>query len=255
MKKFLSILFSLSLALSVFSFNVSASEVITPITNEIRTVSLESTSAEFQAVLAESGAVINEETQLELVPLSTTGARSEGSALIVTNQVEEQVVKNVIIPVGDDTIGFETSTITRSGSFTNDNISLGWDAKIIISGTAVFDRYVPVIGGGTYYRPISASFSYQPEVENSTVHFLEMLYSCTGPVYSYSDFEYQGYDYDYIIRVYSTFPVSGRTYSTNDPFFSDLVICPSYGALNGHYMTFNTRIDGRDDGITVRIFD
>lgn len=255
MKKFLSILLSLSLPLSVFSINVSASEVMTPVTNEIHTLSLENTSAELQEVLVESGAVINEDTQLELVPLSTTGTYSKGSALIITNQVEEQVVKNVIVPVGDDTIGFETSTITRSGSYTDGNISLGWDAKIIISGTAIFDSYVSSIGGETYYRPIGASFSYQPEDASSTVYFLEMLYSCAGPVYSYPGFEDQGYDYEDVIRVYSTFPVSGRTYSTNDPFFSDLVICPSYSMMNGHYMTFNTRIDGRDDGITVRIFD
>lgn len=258
MKKFLSILFSLSLALSVFSINVSASEVTTPITNEIRTVSLESTSAEFQAVLAESGAEIHADTQLQLVPLSTkTGMYSVGQALVITNQSGATVTKDVIIPMGDSTVGFLSDEWQSTIDYTDDDIGVGWNEKIIICGSASFIKYKKAVGPGTYYRPLSAAFSYQKEdVEDDvSVRYIDMRYTCDGYLYTWPDYEMAGpYEFAYTIQVYAYEPEELTEYSEYSPIPDDRVIGKA-GAFAGNHMTFDTEINGRYDGITVQIFD
>ena len=156
--------------------------------------------------------------------------------------------------VTDEGVGFEQGgdVSTRAGS-TVEFPPLSWDGRYVIRGTAVYNQYSDGLFS-SFYQPIGAYFIYQ-KYESCTVSNIEMLYICDGFEYSYPGFEdLDSSELEYVITVTKSSPAESTMYSTTKEYNTNRVIYTDSGSpFVGQFLTFNTVVDGKSDGYTVKL--
>lgn len=250
-QKIVSLFLVLTLMLSpcsVFAFaeNVSGEQYLTS-ENILLSMEGKEASSLIKEQIEETGAVVNDDTKIELVVPSDITSRSANansieSALIVTNVSGTTVTKDVIIPGYDDGLGFKNTgtAMTRAGH----TIDYDWYANFTVRGTAVFN-YLPSGSMLSCYQPVGAYFTYQKNNANADVRRIEMRYNCEGAVYTYPGYDSLGYSIDYCIPVSKALPAENTMYSNSNPYDTDKVIFT--GAAGGgsrQYLTFDVYDSG-----------
>lgn len=203
--------------------------------------------------IEQTGVDITNESTIQLVPISSS-QETQNTALVITNTVGNIVTKDVLMMVTDEGVGFEQGgdVSTRAGS-TVEFSPLSWDGRYVIRGTAVYNQYSDGLFS-SFYQPIGAYFIYQ-KYESCTVSNIEMLYICDGFEYSYPGFEdLDSSELEYVITVTKSSPAESTMYSTTKEYNTNRVIYTDSGSpFVGQFLTFNTVVDGKSDGYTVKL--
>lgn len=203
--------------------------------------------------IEQTGVDITNESTIQLVPISSS-QETQNTALVITNTVGNIVTKDVLMMVTDEGVGFEQGgdVSTRAGS-TVEFPPLSWDGRYVIRGTAVYNQYSDGLFS-SFYQPIGAYFIYQ-KYESCTVSNIEMLYICDGFEYSYPGFEdLDSSELEYVITVTKSSPAESTMYSTTKEYNTNRVIYTDSGSpFVGQFLTFNTVVDGKSDGYTVKL--
>ena len=203
--------------------------------------------------IEQTGVDITNESTIQLVPISSS-QETQNTALVITNTVGNIVTKDVLMMVTDEGVGFEQGgdVSTRAGS-TVEFPPLSWDGRYVIRGTAVYNQYSDGLFS-SFYQPIGAYFIYQ-KYESCTVSNIEMLYICDGFEYSYPGFEdLDSSELEYVITVTKSSPAESTMYSTTKEYNTNRVIYTDSGSpFVGQFLTFNTIIDGKSEGYTVKL--
>ena len=252
MKKIFSIIMAMVLYISCTVFSVSA-ESMSIQQVRIITMSGSEVSNTLKNRVEQTGVYITENSTIQLIPVSSS-QKVQKSALVITNRTGNIITKDVLMMVTDEGVGFEQGgdVSTRAGS-TVEFPPLSWDGRYVIRGTAVYNQYSNGLIS-PYYQPIGAYFTYQ-KYEDCTVNNITMLYICDGYEYSYPGFESLGdSELEYVITVEKSSPRQSTMYSTTKEYNKSRVIKADTGSpFVGQFLTFNTIIDGKSEGYTVKL--
>lgn len=251
-KKMFSIVMAMVLGITCTTISVSAECIPTQQTQTIAMAGSEA-SETIKNKIEQTGVDITNESTIQLVPISSS-QETQNTALVITNTVGNIVTKDVLMMVTDEGVGFEQGgdVSTRAGS-TVEFPPLSWDGRYVIRGTAVYNQYSNGLIS-PYYQPIGAYFTYQ-KYEDCTVNNITMLYICDGYEYSYPGFESLGdSELEYVITVEKSSPRQSTMCSTTKEYNKSRVIKADTGSpFVGQFLTFNTIIDGKSEGYTVKL--
>lgn len=251
-KKMFSIVMAMVLGITCTTISVSAECIPTQQTQTIAMAGSEA-SETIKNKIEQTGVDITNESTIQLVPISSS-QETQNTALVITNTVGNIVTKDVLMMVTDEGVGFEQGgdVSTRAGS-TVEFPPLSWDGRYVIRGTAVYNQYSDGLFS-SFYQPIGAYFIYQ-KYESCTVSNIEMLYICDGFEYSYPGFEdLDSSELEYVITVTKSSPAESTMYSTTKEYNTNRVIYIDSGSpFIGQFLTFNTVVDGKSDGYTVKL--
>lgn len=251
-KKMLSIIMAMVLLIACISIPASA-EPISASPMQMIAMSGSDASDTMKNRIEQAGVSVTDESIIQLVPISSS-QKTQSRALVITNEVGNTITKDVLLMATDEGVGFEQGgdVSTRAGS-SAEFPPLSWDGRYVVRGTAVYNQYSDGLFS-SYYQPTDVYFTYQ-KYKNCTVNSIELLYICDGFEYSYPGFNSLGdTEREYIITVSKSSPAPSTMYSTSRPYSSNRVIFTASGSpFVGQFLTFNTVVDGKSDGYTVKL--
>ena len=231
MKKIISMFLVSLLTICMFSIPAMAADSSIEEKNiQTFTMNGSDASATIKNKIEETGVSVTNESKIQLVPISSTRGENSNSALVITNESDNIVTKDILLLVTDEGVGFErgSDVSTRAGS-TVEYPPLSWDGRYVIRGTAVYNKYVDSMFS-SYYQPIGAYFSYQ-KYETCTVNNITMKYICDGFEYSYPDFRDLNLpELEYVITVTKSSPAPSTMYSTTREYNTGRAIRTSSGS-------------------------
>ena len=211
----------------------------------------------FKADLQENDVVISDTSVLEIIPLgnrtsSIVSSADVPTALVITNETQEYVTKDVLLLIDQDGSPDRISLPMVGANSPKDSSSanfppLSWDGDFMIHATAEYQQY-----SGVYIRPSAVSFSYT-KYRDCNISSIAVSYIVDGFRYSYPSFTNLGYDeYVYTVTASKTTPEEGWTYRNFKAFFSGEVLYIGAGSpFVGQFLTFDFVKNGVTRGDTV----
>lgn len=249
MKKLMTLILTFALAMCSM-LTVAAEENSSASSAAPREV--ENITASMVAFFDSYGVDISEESTVEIIPF----VADEGSAICVTNEVGNELVKDVFIVFSkdeDNNTVVDTSFDTMFGgggaevqpldSETGSFPPISWNGDYIVHATAYYNKYSG--NNVTCYRPYRCTYYYE-NYAGVTVNSIRVDYITYGYLYELTNYtEVQSSEYTHTIVASQSSPTANTTYSGYGQLAGNRGLKIDIGAPGlGMFLTFTNVVDG-----------